>query len=186
MSKLSAIVVTPATASIALGTTQQFAATAQFDDGSSLDVTAQASWSSSALGVATVSNAAATKGLATSVSVGTATITAALGGANGSATLTVNPVTLVSIAIEPLAATANVGDTINYLARGTYNDGSSQIITTLVTWSSTDTNVATISTGSAGTEGQANAVASGDTTIQATFTPVTGPPVTSSTSLHVN
>jgi hypothetical protein len=175
-SPLTSIVVAPATPSIALGTKQPFTATAHFMDGSTLDVTGQASWSSSALGVATVNNA----GIASSVAAGTATVTAALGGANGSAMLTVTPATLVSIAVTPAAPSTAVGTTVNFIATGTYSDSTTQIITAQVLWNSTNSAVATISTGG-GTEGVANAVASGDTTIQATLGSVTG-----STTLHVN
>jgi hypothetical protein len=73
-----------------------------------------------------------------------------------------------------------VGTTVNFIATGTYSDSTTQIITAQVLWNSTNSAVATISTGG-GTEGVANAVASGDTTIQATLGSVTG-----STALHVN
>lgn len=166
-SPLTMIEVNPPSASIALGTAQAFTATARFMDGSSLDVTAQVSWSSSMLGVATVSNTAGSKGLATSVSAGgPVTITASLNGANGSAQLTVNPATLLSIAVSPAMGTVTVGATVNFTAMGSYSDGSTQDITTLVTWTSLDTNVATVDNG-AGTQGVATGVAAGDTTIQA-------------------
>jgi hypothetical protein len=167
-SPLTSIQVAPAAPSIALGTTQAFTATAQFMDGTMLDVTEQVSWSSSALGVATVSNAAGSRGLATSVSVGTATITAALSGANGSATLNVTPATLSSIAISPLDASTPVSTPLPFTATGTYSDGTTQNITALVTWNSSDPNVATIST-AAGSEGLATPVAMGVTTISATL-----------------
>jgi len=167
-SPISSIQVAPAAPSIALGTTQAFTATAHFMDGTMLDVTEQVSWSSSALGVATVSNAAGSRGLATSVSVGMATITAALGGANGSAMLTVSPATLMSIAIVPLNASTPLATPVQYTATGTYSDSTTQNITTLVTWNSSDSGVAAIST-AAGSEGLATPVATGTTTISATL-----------------
>ena len=179
-SPLTSIEVLPAAPSIALGTTQTFTATAHFMDTTSLDVTAQVSWGSSALGVATVSNAAGTKGVATSVSAGSATVTASLNGATGNATLTVTPATLLSIAITPANATDIVGAMINYTAMGTYSDNSTQNITALVTWNSTNPAVATISNGG-GSQGAANAVAAGDTNIEATLNAITA-----TTSLHIN
>ena len=170
-SPLTAIQVAPAGPSIALGTRQAFTATAQFMDGSSLDVTEQVSWSSSALGVATVSNAAGSRGLATSVSVGMATITAALGGANGSSVLTVTPATLMTITISPLNASTPLATPVQYTAMGTYSDSTTQNITTLVTWNSSDMGVATIST-APGSEGVATPVATGTTTISATLNSV--------------
>jgi hypothetical protein len=170
-SPLTSIQVAPATASIALGTRQAFTAMAHFMDGTQLDVTEQVSWSSSALGVATVSNAAGSRGLATSVSVGMASITAALGGANGSAMLTVTPATLVSIAISPLNASTPVATPLQFTATGTYSDATTQNITTLVTWNSSDTNVAAVSS-AAGSEGLATPVTTGTTTISATLNSV--------------
>lgn len=166
-SPLTMIEVAPATASIALGTTQSFTATARFMDGTALDVTSQVSWSSSMLSVATVSNAAGTKGRATSVSAGgPLTITASLNGASGSAQLTVNPATLTGIVITPPMGTVIVGSTVGFTATGSYSDGSSQNITALVTWTSMNTTVATIDN-APGMQGVATGVAAGDATIEA-------------------
>ena len=84
---LSSISVTPANPSIAAGSTQQFAATGTYSDGTSQNITTQVTWSSSNTSVATVNSS----GLATSGAVGTATITATAtsGSISGSTTLTV-------------------------------------------------------------------------------------------------
>ncbi|HEX6909570.1 MAG TPA: Ig-like domain-containing protein, partial [Longimicrobium sp.] len=80
------VVVTPDSASIPVGGTQQFTATVLDLHGNPL--AASVTWSSSDTGVATVDGT----GLATGVSVGQATITATAQAASGSATLTVfNP-----------------------------------------------------------------------------------------------
>src|SRR5437773_757750 len=83
---LSTIAVTPTNPSIANGTTRQFTATGTYSDSTTQDLTTQVAWSSSAAGVATISNASGSKGLATSVAAGTTTITATLGGVSGSTT----------------------------------------------------------------------------------------------------
>ena len=82
---LVSIAVTPANASIAPGTTQQFTATGTYSDGSKQNLTSTATWSSSAPGVATIS----TTGLASAVGAGQTTIEAASGAIKGSTTLTV-------------------------------------------------------------------------------------------------
>ena len=64
---LVSIEVTPADASIADGTTQQFTATGVYTDASTQDLTTEVTWASSDDAVATVSNAADSKGLATAV-----------------------------------------------------------------------------------------------------------------------
>ncbi|GIW73235.1 MAG: hypothetical protein KatS3mg102_2777 [Planctomycetota bacterium] len=82
---LSSIEVSPVSAEIAKGQTQQFTATGIYSDGSTADLTGQATWSSSDESVATVD----ASGLATGVAAGTAAITAAVQGLADSASLTV-------------------------------------------------------------------------------------------------
>jgi uncharacterized protein YjdB len=82
---VTSLAVTPSTVSVIAGQTQQLVATATFSDGTTSDVTSQASWSSSATGIATVSSS----GLVSGVAMGTAGITASYGGQSGSSTVTV-------------------------------------------------------------------------------------------------
>ena len=86
---LVSIAVTPANASIAVGSTQPFTATGTYSDGSTQNLTSTAAWSSSAPSVATISNASGSQGLATMARLGTTTMQATLGAINGSTTLTV-------------------------------------------------------------------------------------------------
>jgi hypothetical protein len=82
---LSSIAVTPAAASVAIGGTQAFVAKGTYSDGSIVDITAIATWTSSNLPAATV----LPSGVATGLSAGIATITATSGAKSGSGTLTV-------------------------------------------------------------------------------------------------
>ncbi len=84
---LSTITVAPLVPSIAVGGSQTFVATGHYSDGTSANISSTVVWSSSNIGVATV----VSPGVATGVSsVGSpSTITAALSGKSGSATLTV-------------------------------------------------------------------------------------------------
>ena len=84
---LVSIAVTPTNPSIASGTTQQFTATGTYSDNSSRDLTATATWTSTAPGVITI-NAA---GFASAVAAGTATITATSSAISGSTNVTVGP-----------------------------------------------------------------------------------------------
>jgi hypothetical protein len=84
-SSLTSIAVTPANPAILAGATQQFAATGTYSDGSTQNLTSQATWTSSNAAVATVS----ASGLATAVSAGTTTLSAALNNVVGTSTLTV-------------------------------------------------------------------------------------------------
>jgi hypothetical protein len=82
---LQSITVTPATAAISVGGSQQFRATGTYNNGSTTDLTNSVTWSSSPKPVASISSS----GLATGLRTGTATITAKSSGVSGSATLTV-------------------------------------------------------------------------------------------------
>jgi hypothetical protein len=169
---LVSIAVTPATPSIVLGKTQQFTATGGYSDGSMQNLTSQVTWSSSTPGVATI----ASSGLATSVSVGSSTITATLGSVNGKTILTVTAAQLVSIAVTPVDMQVPIGTLQQYTATGTYTDGSTKDLTSSVTWSSTATNIATIST-----SGLLTARGLGSSTLKAVSGSISG-----STSVTVN
>jgi hypothetical protein len=86
---LVSISVTPANASIGLGSTEQFKATGTYSDTSTKDITTAVTWSSASIGVATISNTSGSNGLATSVATGSTTIQAALNSVQGSTALTV-------------------------------------------------------------------------------------------------
>jgi uncharacterized protein YjdB len=176
---LLSIAVTPANPAIAKGTNQQFTATGTYSDSTTQNLTNTVTWSSSNTGVATISNAAGSYGLATSVAAGTTTIKAASGSTSGSTTLTVNPASLVSIKVTPANTTIAKGATQQFTATGTYSDNSTQTLTNSATWSSSNTGVATVSN-AAGSNGLATAVATGTTTVSAVSGGVTG-----STSLTV-
>jgi hypothetical protein len=168
---LVSIAVTPANPSIAAGNTQQFTATGTYIDGSTQNLTAMATWSSSAPAVATI----AAGGLAKGLSTGTSTISAAVTGITGSTTLTVTAAVLVSIAVTPANPWILPVQTQQFTATGTYSDGSTQNLTSTATWSSSAPSVATIST-----TGLASAVAWGQTTVEAALGAING-----STTLYV-
>jgi uncharacterized protein YjdB len=166
---LVSIAVTAPSLSIAKGTSEQFTATGTYSDSSTQNITGSVTWSSQSTGVATITAG----GFATAAGTGTSNIQAVLGSVNGSATLMVTPATLVSIAVTPANPTIGTTGTEQFTATGTYSDNSTQNLTTTVTWSSSQMNIATISN-TAGTNGLATAVANGPTTIQAMLGSVQG------------
>jgi hypothetical protein len=175
---LVSIAVTPPTPGIALGTNQQFAATGTYTDNSTQDLTTQVTWSSDSPSVASISNATASQGLATSLTVGSTAIGASLGAvASATVFLTVTAATLVSIDVTPPSLSIMHGTNQQFTATGTYTDNSTQILTTQVTWSSATPSVASISN-SAGTKGLATSLAVGSTSITAVAGPVTSNAVT--------
>jgi len=163
---LMTIQVTPFNQTVPAGITLGFQATGILSDGSTTDLTATATWVSSATAVAGVSNAAATRGLVSAVAAGTTQISASSGGVTGSTMLTVTSATLTSIAIVPANPTTTTGSVVVFRATGTFSDGSNLDVTALVTWSSSNTVTADVSN-AAGSRGQATAFAAGRTTIQA-------------------
>jgi Big-like domain-containing protein len=177
---LVSIQVTPPTPRIANGLTAQFTAIGIYTDNSNMNVTTNVNWHPSNPLVATISNAAGTQGLATSLAVGSTTITASVGAVvSNSATLTVTPATLVSIAVTPPNPSVANGLKRQFIATGTYTDHTTQTLTTGVMWGSTTSAVATISNAT-GSQGLAASAGVGITSITATLGAVTG-----STSLTV-
>jgi hypothetical protein len=143
---LVSIKVTPATATIGVNATQQFTATGTFSDNSTKDVTAQSTWTSSAPATATVGGST---GLATGVAAGgPVTITATDGTITGTAQLTVSSgPTLKSIAVTPSTANIGVNGMQPFTATGTFSDNSTKDVTTQSTWTSSNTEVATVGAG---------------------------------------
>jgi trimeric autotransporter adhesin len=174
---LVSIAVTPANPSVANGTQQQFIATGTYADNSAQDLTPSVAWSSSGTTVATISNASGFNGLATTVGRGSTTITAALGSVSGTATLIVTSATLVSIAVTPINATIADGTNRQFAAIGTYTDNSTRNLTSSVTWTASDSTIASVSN-AAGSNGLATALKLGSTSILAAANGITSPSVT--------
>jgi CTP:molybdopterin cytidylyltransferase MocA len=171
---LVSLEVTPANPTVVRGMTQQFKATGTFTDNSTQDLTSAVTWLSSEPSIATISNTPGSQGLATSFLGGTTSIMATLGNVSGSTTMTVTAVTLVSIKVTPVNPVVRFGVSVQFTATGTYSDGSSRDITTVVTWNSSDGSIATISN-APGTQGLATTDHKyGTTIITATLGPVSG------------
>jgi hypothetical protein len=173
--QVDSIQVTPGTDSIATGKTLQYTAMATEGHAghASQNVTNSVMWSSSDATVATVSSA----GVATAVGSGTTTITATTTGfggqVSGTAALTVTGggggggnADISTIAIIPGAqSVSSPTETSQFIAIGTTTTGATENITTSVLWSSSSTQVATITPG-----GLATGVNQGTTTITAIYT----------------
>ncbi len=157
---LVSVAVAPFAASASAGLTQQFSATGTYTDGSTMDISTQVTWTSSATTVATVSTA----GLATSLVAGSAGITATDPKTKkaSTGTLTVTPAVLQSIALSPAYPTVPAGLTTQLDAVGTWTDGTTQDVTSAARWTSSTVGVATVS------QGLVTALTTGTTTITAT------------------
>ncbi|MGY4014256.1 beta strand repeat-containing protein [Aeromonas molluscorum] len=126
-----------ASGTLVTGTNVQLSAQATLSGvGSPQDVTNLTSWTSSNTAVLTVTP----QGLVTAVSTGSATITGTYSGVSGSQAFTVSAASLSSLAV-----TCNIGLSVNLLgipvanlitlrATGTYNNGSTQDLTNVASW----------------------------------------------------
>jgi len=173
---LVSIAITPANPAIAPNTAQQFTATGTYSDSSTQDVTSTVQWSSSDTSVATISSTFPTAGRTKALASGSVTITAALGGVSGNATLTVTSATATSIVVNPMDVSLPLGLQQQFTANATFSDGTNQDVTTTATWKSSSTSVASITT-----SGLSTAKNVGNTTISASFGAVSN-----STTLTVN
>jgi hypothetical protein len=103
--------------------------------------------------------------LATGVASGSITIAIGSGSITGSATLTVNggvPV-LTSLTIFPVNPTSEVGATEQFTAIGNYSDGSTQVLTSIARWTTSNSTIASMQAG------VATGVNIGSATITATY-----------------
>jgi hypothetical protein len=162
---LTSISVSPANLTqVGLGTAQRFVALDQ--NGQRL---ASVTWSTSDFNTA-ISNDASNPGTAYFGALGPLTVTACDGAICGSETATVVPsggVSLVSITVTPNSASIPVGSSLQFTALGNYQNGGTQDLSSIVTWSSTLPDIATISPSGLATS--AGSTACGSTIIEATF-----------------
>jgi trimeric autotransporter adhesin len=162
---LVSIAVSPTNPSIPLGLHQQFTVTGTFTDSSTQQLTSGITWGSSDQTVVTVD----LNGVATSVGIGSTSITANVGTLSSSSSITVTAAQLASIAVTPAATSVPVGSTQPFTATGTYTDQSTQDLSSTATWMSSDGTMATIDI-----TGLATGIAAGTVTITATSGSVSG------------
>ena len=154
---VASVSVTPATATIGVGQTAQYAAITRDAFGNPLGGRT-VTWSSSNPAVATVNGA----GQATGVAVGAATLTATSEGKSGTAAILVTNVPVASVAVSPASASVQVGQTVQLAATPRDANGN-PLSGRAVSWASSNTAVATVS-GS----GLVTGVTAGSATITAT------------------
>jgi uncharacterized protein YjdB len=156
--------VDPATLTLPALGTRALAARALLSDGTALDVTASATWSSDTPSVATVSST----GVVTAVAAGTAHIRATLAGVSGTSTVTVPTATVTDVRVDPGTASTTVGGTVTFAATAVLSDGTSTDVTASATWTVTDATIAKVASGIA------TGVAGGTTTVTASISGKSG------------
>ena len=156
-------------ASVAAGLRGTLTATGHYSDGSTKDLTASATWSSTRASVATVS-----AGSVLGVAPGSATVTAQAAGVTGTASVQVGPPVLQSLALSPASPSVVAGRSTTLVLTGTYSDGSKGTAPGNVNWSSSAP-----ATASVDATGKVTGAATGSATITASIGSL-------NTSLHVN
>jgi hypothetical protein len=137
---LLSIGVTPANPSLSVPQSVQLTATGSYSDGSFHDISSFVTWTSATAGVASVT----ANGVATAATPGATLVTATMGPVVGSTVVTVTPAVLQSIAVTPANPRIAVTRSQQFVATGTYSDGSLRDISALVAWSSGTTAVAIV------------------------------------------
>lgn len=134
---LASLAISPSNPSLAKGVSQQFTATGTFSDGTTQNLTAQASFSSmdqvgsniAVFGVA---------GLLISKNVGTAQVNASCMGKSGQTGLTVTAAKLTALSLSPSNPGIAQGTSQPFTATGSFSDGSTADLSNQVTWSASD------------------------------------------------
>jgi Bacterial Ig-like domain (group 2)/FG-GAP-like repeat len=160
---LQSISVSPSGASVVAGKTQQFSAQGSYSDGTTKALSGP-NWTTSDSTIATISSS----GLLTAVKQGSVTVSATSGSVSGSTSATIGAAQLVSIAVSPQGSSLRVNKEEQFVATGTFTDGTMQPLSN-VTWSSSVTNFAVIDN-----TGLAGGASPGVTTIQATSGSISG------------
>ena len=164
---VGSVTVAPPSLSIVAGTVAatQFIATVK--DAANHVLTGRVvTWSSSDNAIATIDNT----GKSTGQSPGTVMITATSEGKSGTASLSVTPAPVATVAVSPSSQIILDGDATSTPFSATLQDASGNTLTgRLVTWSSSDESIATIDN-----SGNATGVAPGTVTITATSEGRTG------------
>lgn len=141
-----AVDVEPATATVAKGRAQPFAAVAlRLSDGSAVPVPGPVTWTTAHPEIATVDAG----GLASTLAQGRTDVVASAAGVSGKASLAVGPPVVAALAVSPGVARAVRGLPVQLHAAGTLTDGTTQDLTSTAAWSSSDDAVATVSGGEA-------------------------------------
>jgi len=168
--QLTGITISPASAQIAKGTAQQFTATAKYNDGTSPDITSLVAWNSTQSATATVSSSPGTQGLAVAASPGSTSISASLGTtASSASSLTVSNANLVLISVTPAGSTVPLAASQQFVANGSFDDGTQQNISETANWTSSSPTIARVSS-----IGVVTGIGLGSSTITASSSGVNG------------
>src|SRR5438067_963228 len=136
---VASVTVSPASASLTVGQTAQFSATARDANGNAL-AGRPVTWTSSDGAMASVSGSGRATGVAAG---GPVTITATSEGQSGAATVTVANAPVASVTVAPATASVATGQTVQLSATPTDANGN-PLTGRVITWASSDNTIASV------------------------------------------
>lgn len=139
------IEIVPLSPVVPKGAHQAMTATGTFTDMSVRPLTDLVTWSSTNPLVASID----ASGEVIAVAEGSVTIEALSGTVNATTVLTVSPHQVVKLEIDPPEPKFPLGTTLDLTVTATYTDGATADLSTVVDWSSSDDNIATVDAGTA-------------------------------------
>jgi hypothetical protein len=153
---VASVTVTPTANSLPTGSTVQMTAVAR-DASNNIITGLPVTWSTTPAGVGSIS----ATGLFTSTGAGTATVTATIGGVGGNTTINVsNTLSIGSVSVA--LGSSTVAGNATTTATATVRDGGNNVVTSPVTWTSSNFRVARVNP-----DGTVQALGAGTTTITA-------------------
>jgi hypothetical protein len=133
---ITSVYVRPQNVRTPVGLSQQLTLEASMSDGTSEFITGLATWTSSSPSTLSFESPTDSPGLATGVAQGSATVTASDPSGHLATTLvTVTAPVLQYLTVSPSGAVLAFGQSLQLQAIGTYTDGSTQDLSSQVTWS---------------------------------------------------
>jgi len=162
--ELKSLSLTPASASIPVGTTQNYQLFGLFSDGSSKDLTLEASWQTTDDTIAIVSSL----GIASGIAVGDTMITASYQSEQATASLTITNAIVDFITVTPATQDLPVNQSARLNAVAHYSDSSTKNISHLASWTVDDETIASVNN-TIINGGKVTGISAGITTITATF-----------------
>jgi hypothetical protein len=171
----------PNSSSTGVGEELQFTATGKYSDGSTKDLTESVAWGSSNTNEVTIETAGQSNpGLAMGMAPGRVSITASISGLTATGNLTINVVgpsptqaALTSMILTPGSVTLGMPSMQQFIATGTFSDGSVGDLTDNAMWTSSNPAVVFIESGSQDNPGFAVAMSPGTATITASMSGLT-------------
>lgn len=136
---LLSIAVSGPLSSLPLGDGESLTAIGTFSNGTTQNITQMATWQSSPATVVTIA-----QGNLSAIGKGTSQVSAAYQGVTGTMAVSVGAAVLVRLDVSPNEASLPLGESATLMSIGTFSDGSTQNLTQVSSWSSSQPSVASV------------------------------------------